>query len=295
MICVNGNESLVKPICDAEMMSPLLCLLCPRRPLVCPPHFILMKSKTFHTLCTQRDVKSRAPHTERCADLLLTDVPRDYEGPEPLARPGETKSTDSLSSAMKSNSPTSQLLSSSRFAFRSAARCFRRLTVLRRRHWISTVATKWWMSCSKLRLVFLVQPVAKAMTNAGQERWKTRAGPVSTVSHRHWAAFKADNPSLWSYFTVWVNRTSHNLAFVFPNRLDYGNGRRTSDANSLCLQISDVSYNFQEKIHFSPNMQEKGSNLLRDSPDHVFVQLLAKRKKHDGKHPKKLNLCNLCH
>lgn len=69
MICVNGIESLVKPICDAEMMSPLLCLLCRRRPLVCPPHFILMKSKTFHTLCTQRAVKSRAPHTECCADL----------------------------------------------------------------------------------------------------------------------------------------------------------------------------------------------------------------------------------
>lgn len=100
MICVNGNESLVKPICDAEMMSPLLCLLCRRRPLVCPPHFILMKSKTFHTLCTQRAVKSRAPHTECCANLLLTDIPRDYKGPEPLARPGETKSTDSLSSAM---------------------------------------------------------------------------------------------------------------------------------------------------------------------------------------------------
>lgn len=83
---------------------------------------------------------------------------------------------------------------------------------------------------------------------------------------------------------MWVNRTSHNLAFVFPNRLDYG----TSDANSLCLQISDVSYNFHEKINFSPDMQEKGSNLPRDSPHHVFVQLLAKRKKHDGKHPKKL-------
>lgn len=54
------------------------------------------------------------------------------------------------------------------------------------------------------------------------------------------------------------------------------------DANSLCLQISDVSYNFQEKINFSPDMQEKGSNLPRDSPHHVFVQLLAKRKNMTG-------------
>lgn len=231
------------------------------------------KQDVSHTVHTKSREKQGAAYR-----VLCWSVPRDYKGPEPLARPGETKSTDSLSSAMKSNSPTSQLLSSSRFAFRSAARCFRRLTVLRRRHWISTVATKWWMSCSKLRLVFLAQPAAKAMTNAGQERWKTRAGPVSTGSHRHWAAFYADNPSLWSYFTVWVNRTSHNLAFVFPNRLDYG----TSDANSLCLQISDVSYNFQEKINFSPDMQEKGSNLPRDSPHHVFVQLLAKRKNMTG-------------
>lgn len=76
------------------------------------------------------------------------------------------------------------------------------------------------------------------MTNARQGSSKTRAGPASAASHtlEHTEQiFNADNPSLWSYFTVWVNKIAHNSAFVFPSRLDYGNGARTSDLNSVWL------------------------------------------------------------
>lgn len=53
--------------------------------------------------------------------------------------------------------------------------------------------------------------------------------------------FNIDNPEPLVP-TVRVSRIAHNLAFVFPGRLDYGNGERTSDPNSVWQQIPDASY-----------------------------------------------------
>lgn len=116
------------------------------------------------------------------------------------------------------------------------------------------------------------------MTNARQGSQKTSQSHTHTGKTQQ--IFNADNSSL----LVVV----HSAAFVFPSRLDYGNGEGTSDLNSARPWISDVCRCLEKKIHFSTLICERRTASL---PQRRTWSYVSSRQRTSWNMRKMLEMC----
>lgn len=142
MICVTVDESLVRCFVMQRWCHPrAFCIEAwgspdsPHEPRLSLSFHFNEKQDVSHTAHTKSHEKQGAA----CWTLLICFWRTSWEVTKTsISQRATGESVNSLLSAMKSNS-----LNPSRLSFKSAIRCCHRLRMLRRRHWISTMATPW--------------------------------------------------------------------------------------------------------------------------------------------------------